>query len=443
MIPGSERRAWKGGDNWELSRTAHMKIEVQTLLSEYEEIVKTFTDNNEATIPLCAAEPIVSDLVESALSSQFSTRYIKSAINSFDPSQEFIGSQYIYPLYQLISKICRKLYDAEYADPRPLSGMNAAISTLMALTDAGDKVLLLHPDAGGHESFPEICKRLSLNVDDVPFDYLTVEYDIQKINTLLASNEYRAIIIPPSDLIAPPPIAQLEVPNDVIVLYDCTQSFGFIAAGIHPNPLQSGKKVVLLGGTHKTIAGPTCGLVLCNDTRLAAVLEGQITPVYVRNPHPHHIASLTLALIEFIETGSSFMSRILDNANILGKLLEERGFSVIKTAPPPTAYTLTHQILLSLDFATMERIEKNARRLNISLDTKNKKIYGKAGIRLGLQAVTRLGWKQADLKKLADLLAMMRQGLTVNELVPLANELRGKDSVMFTIRSSEHGFQDI
>jgi len=418
-----------------------MKKDTLEFLHRYQDVLLNFKENNKNTIPFCAAEPIVSEVIKSALNSPLADRYIKCGITNFNPLNEFIGSEFIYPLYELVSNVCKNLFGAYYADARPLSGMNAAITVLMSLTEPGEKVLLLSPDAGGHDSFPEICRRLSLSVDMLPFDYDSIMYNVSEINHLLDKNNYSAVIIPPSDLIAAPPIHQINTKKDTYIIYDCTQSFGLIASKHHNNPLSLDKKIILLGGTHKTISGPTSGLVLCNNKETITRIEKKISPTYIRNPHPHHIAALFLSLVEFIEYGSEFMQKTIANANFLAAMLEERGFNVKKLNDNSSwKYTETHQIFLSLTIDESNRIDKQARRLNISLNKKNIRIYGNSGIRLGTQAITRLGWDNNMLSDFSDLLLKMKDNTPFNESVKTAELLRGKNEILFSFDSNEHGF---
>lgn len=311
----------------------------------------------------------------------------------------------------------------------------------MCLTEPNDRVLLLSPDAGGHESYPEICRRLSLHVDEMPFDYENVDYRIAETNALLQENRYSAVILPPSDLIIPPPIDEFDLPENTSVLYDCTQSFGLIAAGIHPNPMKANRKVVLLGGTHKTVSGPTSGLILCNNDDIIPRIENTITPIYVRNPHPHHVASLALALIEFIEHGNEYMEATVRNSNTLGDMLDSKQFNLKRLRPGLNEkFTLTHQLFLSVTEEDAYSITKTARNLNISMDKKDKKMYGQAGIRIGSQAVTRLGWGTEEFSIFANLMQKIRNGDDEDSLLAIAEKIRGKNHVHFSISANEHGF---
>lgn len=402
---------------------------IEESLDDYHNIIKKFNKNNKETIPFCAAEPIISELVKSPLNSELAERYIKSGITNFEASKEFIGSEYIYPIYELISELCSELYNAEYADARPLSGMNAALTVLMSLTEENDNILLLGPNEGGHSSYVEITRRLSLNVTYIPYIHTKLIYNINQINKIIKEKKIKFIIIGPSNIISPPPIHLLDLNNETIVIYDATQSLGLIGTGHHRNPLNDIQNVVLIGGTHKTISGPTSGLILCKNKELTIKLETKISPIYIRNPHPHHIASLFLALLELKHFGKEFMDKILLNAHILGKALENEGFCVLKNLD--NSFTKTHQLFIKLNEEERDTIEIMSRRLNISLDKQSSTLYDGSGIRLGVQAITRLGWTEKELQKFAKLLSQMKLNTDINKLSNIVNSLRGKKKVLF------------
>lgn len=406
-------------------------INIEELIENYKEIVSRFTQNNSNTIPFCAAEPIVSNFVKSGLNTEFFDRYIKSGVTSFDPSKEFIGSEYIFPIYEQISLLCNDLFECQYADPRPLSGMNTALTVLMSLTEVGDNILLLAPDAGGHSSYIEISRRLGLNVTLIPYNFEKLEYDIIAINKLLNKKTFKAIVIGPSDLISPPPFEQFNIPSETLLIYDATQSLGLIAAKIHNNPLHIVENSVLIGGTHKTISGPTSGLILCNNQNIYTVLEKKVSPTYIRNPHPHHIVSLLLALIEFKKYGLIYMQTILKNVNLLGKSLSDKNFDVLRCNNGD--YSNTHQLFISLPINERDNIELVARRLNISLDKRSRPIYGGSGLRLGVQAITRLGWERKEINLFSQLLSDIRQSKEIEDLNLIASKLRGKNKVLYSI----------
>ena len=251
------------------------------------------------------------------------------------------------------------------------------------------------------------------------------------------------MLIAPSDIIRCPPFKELSSFPGFHILYDCTQSFGFLASGNHLNPLKFRDDVVLLGGTHKTLAGPTTGLVMAKDGELADCLESKISPYFVRNPQPHHIAALIFTLLEFQEFGEEFMKNTLINANYLGKFLQNIGFDVVKPASLIEGqFTETHQVFVSLSKEQTETLDKAARRLNISLDTRRRMLYRGYGVRLGSQAITRLGWDKSMIQELALILGDLANGRSPDDMKARLDQLRGKNNCLYSVtKINEHEFQ--
>ena len=76
----------------------------------------------------------------------------------------------------------------------------------------------------------------------------------------------------------------------LLISYDLLCLFPFIS--------NCKQKFILMGATHKTLPGPTCGLIMTNNLDLAHQFDTLINPDYLRNSQLHHIFSLILTLME-------------------------------------------------------------------------------------------------------------------------------------------------
>ena len=124
------------------------------------------------------------------------------------------------------------------------------------------------------------------------------------------------------------------------IIYDGTQTLGLIASKILNNPLNT-KNVVLIGGAHKTLPAPSCGLIMTNNVIFSEQLKKNITPNYLRNTQPNHIAALLLCLIEQESFGKQYQAKVVQLANLLGKELENHYFRLAKLQE--NIYTYTHK----------------------------------------------------------------------------------------------------
>lgn len=371
------------------------------IYQSYLDLLGELKSYNETKIPLCAAETYCSSFVKSALASEFEGKYCMQNLH-YDIDTDFIGSEYVHRLYDLLSRQCNKMFGCKYADARTLSGMNCLSIVISALIPKGSRILLTSNEQGGHPSIPLLLNLFQIEFDSVPYDYEKMDLDYSALNGLLADGRYDAVIIAQSDLLQPADASKIRS-NGKLVVYDATQTLGMIASGAHKNPLGCNDDLILVGGTHKTLPGPTCGLIMINDAEKIEKIDGLISPSYLRNTQPNNIAGVLLALLEQEQIGKEYQSNTINNANVLAENLRDIGFDVIGL--PDGRYTTTHQIFVSTTREQREIITKNARRYGVTLNGKDKRLFRGSGIRLGLQEVSRYGWGRNEMRLLADVFA--------------------------------------
>ncbi len=380
-----------------------MKIHKELL--EIKDAISTFNQYHETTLPLCAAENIVSPFVRLPLDGNYQERYIMGGTKYYSINDNFIGSQYLLPFYSLIEKRCRELFEADFVDSKTLSGMNCVTSVLMTLTNINDRILLLSEDSGGHPSVIEICIRLGLNIKFVPFDYNKYDIDYEQLNKLIIEFKPDYICLAPSDIIFPFSIEKIEL-NGSVLLYDASQILGLIAGKTAKNPLMVNEKIVLFGGTHKTIPGPTHGIIMTNNKAIGNIIESTISPKYIRNTQMNQVISLLFALTEFKEYGAEYTQSIIENANLLAHELEKQSFVIAKRGD---VYSKTHQIFIKCSKKQMDTIYKNAIISNVTLNKKERKLFGGFGIRLGVQEITRYNWDKNAIKEISKIIFLLSQ----------------------------------
>lgn len=371
------------------------------IYNEYLNLIQELKEFNKDKIPLCAAETYSSEFVKSALSSEFEGKYCMQHLN-YVPEKDFIGSEYVHRLYDLLTEQCKRTFNSQYADARTLSGMNCISIVTNCLIPKGSKVLLTTGAQGGHPSVPLLLNLAGIDYDEVPYDYDKSDIDYVSLNNLMLDEKYSALIIAQSDVLNPADASRIAHCGKLIV-YDATQTFGMIAAHIHKNPLDYHDNLILIGGTHKTLPGPTCGLILLNNEEIIRKIDNLISPSYLRNAQPNNIAALLLALLEQEKFGFEYQKKTVENANILGEKLEKLGFNVKKIGE--NEYTRTHQIFILTTQEKKELIVKNANRFGITLNGKEKKLFDGFGIRFGLQEVTRYGWNKDDMVLVSELIS--------------------------------------
>lgn len=358
----------------------------------------------QSRIPLCAAENVISNFCKLPLDGDIQERYIMGNYYTYSAKNNFIGSQHLVPIYEQIHDVCKELFDTKYTDARTLSGMNCITTLLMSLTHNGDKIAILSSASGGHPSILPVCERLGLHVIELPYDYINFDLKYEEANYIIETEKIPYILLAPSDIIKPMDIQNLMLDNSIL-LYDISQIMGLISGKQINNPLKISSNIVLLGGTHKTLPGPTSGIIMTNNDEIHQALEKNINPKYLRHTQMHQVMSLLFALIESEVYGQEYARNIISTTNILGKILEQKGFQMLH---PQEYYSNTHQLFIKCTFNEMNQIYYNALKYGVTLNTKEKKLFGNTGIRLGTQEITRYGWKKDALEMLGEILYELR-----------------------------------
>jgi len=399
----------------------------QSHWQQYKDTLKEFNSYHADALPLCAAETSMTDFAKLPLKSSLQERYINGSVLKHTYDDNFVGSENLFPLYENISSLCKYIFNADYEDARPLSGMNATTTVLLSSLNIGDRVAMLYPSGGGHDSFVTIVERLGFVVFEVPFNYESMQIDSSLLSRLVRDKNIKAVLLAPSDIIKSPPLDSLDI-GDALLIYDATQTLGLIASGHIPNPLEQVENIVMVGGTHKTLPGPTCGLILTNSEKIFQRIDSQ-GGIYVRNPQPHQIASLILTLIEFIVVGYDYMEQVIKNTNLLAKNLEDLKFNVLKSKLLPLGmWSETHQLFIHCNPDEALNLERNSIRYGVTLNRKSKAIFNNSGIRLGLQEVTRMGWKEGSIPKIAEILNLLSQpSSSESSIFKLMSELPEKN----------------
>lgn len=374
------------------------------ILDNFEKFYNNLSELETRQLPLCAAENIMSPFARLPLSSFLQEKYIMGGVAKLYTKNNFLHSDNLFDIYKLLNEQCSKLYNSSYADARTLSGVNCVTTLLMSLFNIGDKILVCDEIYGGHTSMPLICRRLGLITIDMPYDFENNDFDYTGINKILNENNVKGILITLSDTIQQPSIDKINL-NDEILIYDATQTLGLIAGKAIPNPINMispSKNFLMIGATHKTLPGPTCGLILTRNAELANKFDLEINPNYLRNVQLNVVTSLLFTLYETELCGSEYSMQTINLANSLGAALEKRDIKVIKTND--NKYSHTHQLWISLSNSERSNFMRNASIYNINVNARNAQLYQGAGIRIGTQYIARCDWKENDMPLVAEII---------------------------------------
>jgi glycine hydroxymethyltransferase len=178
---------------------------------------------------------------------------------------------------------------------------------------------------------------------------------------------------------------------------------GLVAAELHPNPVPHCDFVT--STTHKTLAGPRSGFILCKEEH-AQALDRAVFPGMQGGPLLHVIAAKAACFkIAASEPFRAYQTQVRANADALAEALMDGGLDVL------TGGTDTH--LLQIDLRASEWTGKAAEeRLDEVRITANRNTVPfderppmqASGVRLGTPAVTMRGFDEDDLREVGALI---------------------------------------
>ncbi|MEW5759557.1 MAG: serine hydroxymethyltransferase [Candidatus Thermoplasmatota archaeon] len=366
------------------------------------------------SLPMIASENLISPLAKEMLLSDFGDRYAEG----LPGARYYQGCKYIDIVESKCIELAKKLFNARYADVRPISGTVANLGVLFALTKPGDTISTVAVPHGAHissEKFGAVGVR-GLNRVEYPFDFKNMNIDIEGTKKLIKETKPKLCLFGQSVFLFPTPIKEVLPAIDEIgalVVYDAAHVLGLIGGGKFQDPLREGADVIT-GSTHKTLPGPQHGIVLAEGKnrgmeveRLERKLNYGVFPGVVSNHHLHCVAALTITLAEHIKFGKEYASQIIANAKALGESMYELGFDVLC---PHLGFTESHTLAIdvskhgggSLVVENLEKANIVANKNLLPWDAVNKAMEP-SGIRLGLQELTRIGMGKSEMNYIADL----------------------------------------
>jgi len=370
----------------------------------------------QESIPLIASENVSSPAVREALASDFGHRYAEG----WPGERVYAGCVYMDQVELLCIDLMKKLFNTEFVDVRPISGVVANLVVYTAFTEPGDVMMALSIPCGGHITTGK--KRLGgtagavkgLDVQYLALDYKELNIDVDKTKERLQNlvdegKPPKLVMFGASVFPFPHPIKELaEAFHNIgaTVGYDAAHVAGLIAGGVFQDPLREGADVVTLS-THKTLFGPQHGGVISWNKHADAIKRATF-PGMVSNHHLHAVAGVTVACAEMLEFGKEYTRQVVKNAKALAQALYERGFKVLAEHK---GFTESHVILVDIaqqgDGGTIEEmLEKANIIINRNLlpwDIKEGRHFmHPGGIRLGASEITRLGMKEPEMAEIAE-----------------------------------------
>jgi len=365
------------------------------------ELLHAELERQRGQIELIASENFTWPSILEAVGSVPTNKYAEG----YPGKRYYGGCEVVDRIEQLAIDRAKSLFGAEHANVQPHAGAQANMAVYFALMDPGDTVLSLRLDHGGHLTH-------GLRVNFSGRLYTIVHYGVSRETNLVdydevlaLAKEHRPKVILCGGSAYPRQVETWEfrkIADEVGALLWCDMAHfsGLVAAGLHPNPVADCD--VVSSTTHKTLAGPRAGFVLCREEHAAAI-DRAIFPGLQGGPLEHAIAAkATCFKIAASEAFREYQTRVRANADTLAAGLLDGGLDVL------TGGTDTH--LVQLDLRRTEWTGKDAeeRLHEVKLTTNRNTVpfderppTVASGVRLGTPAATMRGLDEGDFGEIA------------------------------------------
>jgi glycine hydroxymethyltransferase len=297
----------------------------------------------------------------------------------------------------------KELFGAEHANVQPHAGAQTNMAVYMAALKPGDTILSLELAHGGHLTH-------GLKVNFSGRLYTIAHYGVSRATNVVdydevlrLAKEHRPKLIVCGGSAYPRTVEAdrfREIADEVgaMLLCDMAHFAGLVAAGLHPTPVPHCDFVT--STTHKTLAGPRAGFILCKEEHAQAV-DRAVFPGMQGGPLMHTIAAKAACFrIAATEAFRDYQRQVRANADTLAETVQEGGIDVL------TGGTDTH--LLQLDLRSTEWTGKDAEeRLHEVALTVNRNTVPfderpptvASGVRLGTPAATMRGFDEDDFRE--------------------------------------------
>ena len=355
----------------------------------------------DTTIELIASENFASQAVMDLCGSVFTNKYAEG----YSGKRYYNGCDHMDEIEDLAINQVTQLYDCEFANVQPHSGVNANTAVYQAFMKPGDVIMGMDLASGGHLSHgapPTLSGKVYNSVTYGVDEHGYLDYEV--IRGLAKISQPKVIVAGAS---AYPRKIDWKAFRDIadgvgaILVVDMAHYSGLIAGGVYPNPLPYAD--VVTSTTHKTLRGPRGGMILWNNPDYTRRINSSIFPGTQGGPLMNIIAAKAQCYIEAnTDEFKEYSQQVVKNAQAMALSLNQYGMKVL------TEGTDSHIILLDLSDSkrsgreAADLLEENGITVNkngVPNDPRN--FVETSGIRIGTAAETTRGNKEYWFRELA------------------------------------------
>lgn len=369
--------------------------------------IKREMGRQETKIEMIASENFVNFEIMEAMGSALTNKYAEG----YPGKRYYGGCEFVDEVETLAIERAKALFGAEHANVQPHCGANANTAVYQAVLEYGDPVLGMDLSNGGHLSHGS-----PVNISGKSYKFIsyglnpeTEKIDFDNVRELALKHKPKLIVAGAS---AYPRTIETdkfrEIADEVgaILMVDMAHIAGLVATGHHPNPVEYAD--IVTSTTHKTLRGPRGGLILCKE-KYAKAIDKAIFPGTQGGPLEHVIAAKAVCFKEAAQPEfKDYQEQVIRNAQVLAESLIEKGFNLVSGG------TDNHLVLVNLvnKNLTGKKAENLLDEANITTNKNTvpndpQSPFVTSGLRLGTPAMTSRGFKEDDVRKTVEAMALV------------------------------------
>jgi glycine hydroxymethyltransferase len=368
-------------------------------------VIQRENQRQEDHIELIASENYASPAVMAAQGTQLTNKYAEG----YPGKRYYGGCEFVDIAEQLALDRVKQLFGAQFANVQPNSGSQANQGVFFGLLQPGDTIMGMSLAEGGH-----LTHGMALNMSGKWFKVVSYgltaaeEIDYDAMERTAHEHKPKLIIAGASAYSLRIDFARFaKVAKDIgaYFMVDMAHYAGLIAAGVYPNPVPHAD--VVTSTTHKSLRGPRGGIILMNSEDIAKKINSAIFPGIQGGPLMHVIAAKAVAFKEALSPEfKAYQQQVAKNAVVLAETLIERGLRIV------SGRTESHVMLVDLRpknltgkeaEAVLQQAHMTCNKNGIPNDPQKPMVT--SGIRLGTPALTTRGFKEAETRRTANLIA--------------------------------------
>ncbi len=401
-----------------------MVNEIMKLISEYDSEVGAAIEAEAArqrrNLELIASENIVSEAVMVTMGTVLTNKYAEG----YSGKRYYGGCECVDVVETLAIERAKKIFGCDYANVQPHSGAQANMAVFMAMLEAGDTVMGMNLDHGGHLSHGSPVNFSGRYFNIVPYGVNDEGYiDYEELERKAMECKPKLIVAGASAYARVIDFKRFREVCDKCganLMVDIAHIAGLVAAGVHPSPFPYADVVTTT--THKTLRGPRGGMILANKEAADKFnFNKAIFPGSQGGPLEHVIAAKAVCFGEALKPEfKTYQEQVVKNAKALAAALEKEGFKVL------TGGTDNHLMLVDLrgmDISGKE-LQNRCDEVYITLNKNTvpndpRSPFVTSGVRIGTPAITSRGLVESDMEEIAHLI-----WLTATDFENKADEIR-------------------